>query len=115
MLFTFVQLADPRTPSIGHLVFYLITTYPPRFAEGTLTFDLRKHNLVENIVIKEHQFITFEDTFKLLFASLGARKLIAPYATHMNPLLEQNFLKHLSNKETPQPQTPTPTTSLPTN
>jgi hypothetical protein len=95
MIFTFVQLTDPQTPSIGHLVFYLISAHPPRFTEGTLTFDLKEQSLVENIVIKEHHFITFEDTFKLLFTSLGARNLLLPYASHTNQLLEQTLLAHL--------------------
>jgi hypothetical protein len=112
MLFTFVQLTDPRTPSTGHLVFYLITAHPPRFAEGVLTFDLKKPSLVENVAIKEHQFITFEDTFKLLFASLGARNLLLPHACHVNQLLEQALLARLDQGSSQTP-TPSPSTPLP--
>ena len=108
MLFTFLKLPNPQAPLEGQLAFYLISYFPPRFAEGTVFFHLGTADLVENTIIKEHKFTSFEEAFRILLHSLAARNLIVPFAAHEHSNLETALLRHLPQEEPPRDKTPVP-------
>ena len=107
MLFTFLKLPNPQAPLEGQLAFYLISYFPPRFAEGTVFFHLGTAELVQNTTIKEHKFSSFEEAFKILLNSLAARNLIVPFATHAHSNLESALLRQLPREES-RDKTPVP-------
>jgi hypothetical protein len=109
MIFTFVDLTkQTEDPLVGHLVFYLVSPFPPRIAEGTIIFDFKKPGIVYRIQIKEQFPYTIEESFKILFALLAARNLVLPFATHQNSALEQKLLEKINSDKThPGSNTPT--------
>jgi hypothetical protein len=91
MIFTFVdstvQSGDPLTI---HLIFYLMTPFPLRIAEGMIVFDFKKPGIVYGIEIKEHFAYTIGELVRIVFASLAVSNLILPHATHLNSTKDQS-------------------------